>query len=192
MDQRVTVLAFCGVLTSCTVYVLSAFLAPAFRRICLPFVPATPHQIETVSRILVGAQTKYQLQTLGSVIDLGSGDGRVLLTLLKHPELKINDGHGVELNRPLVWYSKWRSFRSLGQSHKNITFACQDMWKTDLSKFNTVIVFGVDSMMDKLERKLKEEVKVGSFVVTCRFPLPTTLPEETVNTGPDSVYFYHF
>lgn len=78
MDQKTVVLTFCGVVTSCTVYVLSSFLAPAFRRICLPFVPATPHQIETVARILLGAQKKYRLQTLGSVVDLGSGDGRVV------------------------------------------------------------------------------------------------------------------
>ena len=46
------------------------FVLPAMRKYCLPYVPATPVQIRTVLSVLKGRS--------GKVIDLGSGDGRVV------------------------------------------------------------------------------------------------------------------
>ncbi len=46
------------------------FVLPALRKYCLPFVPATPIQTETVLRHIQGRT--------GRVVDLGSGDGRVV------------------------------------------------------------------------------------------------------------------
>ena len=48
------------------------FVIPAVRKHCLPYVPATPVQIRTVLSQLKGRS--------GKVIDLGSGDGRVVGT----------------------------------------------------------------------------------------------------------------
>lgn len=48
------------------------FVIPALRKYCLPYVPATPVQIRTVVRQLKGRT--------GKVVDLGSGDGRVVRT----------------------------------------------------------------------------------------------------------------
>ena len=48
------------------------FITPAIRRYCLPYVPATPRQINTLKMILRGKS--------GKVVDLGSGDGRVVST----------------------------------------------------------------------------------------------------------------
>lgn len=46
------------------------FITPAFRRFVLPYVPATPVQLES----LLG----YMRGRVGRVVDLGSGDGRVV------------------------------------------------------------------------------------------------------------------
>lgn len=46
------------------------FISPAFRRICLPYIPATPKQIENVILALGNPS--------GKVVDLGSGDGRIV------------------------------------------------------------------------------------------------------------------
>lgn len=46
------------------------FILPAFRKICLPYVPATSEQIKVVLRLLKGGS--------GPVVDLGSGDGRLV------------------------------------------------------------------------------------------------------------------
>uniref|UniRef100_A0A9L0IY25 ATP synthase c subunit lysine N-methyltransferase n=1 Tax=Equus asinus TaxID=9793 RepID=A0A9L0IY25_EQUAS len=50
--------------------VATPFITPALRRICLPFVPATTKQIENVVKMLRGRR--------GSVVDVGSGDGRII------------------------------------------------------------------------------------------------------------------
>ncbi len=48
------------------------FVMPALRRVCLPYVPATPQQVENVMLMLRGRS--------GSLVDLGSGDGRIVST----------------------------------------------------------------------------------------------------------------
>ena len=50
--------------------VTTPFILPALRKICLPYVPATTTQVENVLKLLKGRS--------GTVIDLGSGDGRIV------------------------------------------------------------------------------------------------------------------
>lgn len=47
------------------------FVLPALRKYCLPYVPATPVQIE---KVLLHVKDRT-----GKVVDLGSGDGRVVV-----------------------------------------------------------------------------------------------------------------
>ena len=57
--------------------------------------------------------------------------------------------HGIELNLWLVLYSRMRA-RSLGLSGA-ATFARQDLWKSDLSKYDDVVIFGVEQMVRLLK-----------------------------------------
>ena len=57
------------------VYVVATpFVTPAFRRICLPFVPATEQQVKNVFKVLDGRK--------GTLVDLGSGDGRLVSIII--------------------------------------------------------------------------------------------------------------
>lgn len=47
------------------------FVSPALRKYCLPYIPATDTQIENVLKALSGKS--------GKLIDLGSGDGRIVI-----------------------------------------------------------------------------------------------------------------
>lgn len=49
------------------------FVAPALRKVCLPFVPATTEQVQNVFKVL-RART-------GNLVDIGSGDGRIVSAL---------------------------------------------------------------------------------------------------------------
>lgn len=49
------------------------FVAPAFRKYCLPYVPATTTQIENILTIL------KESPTTGKLLDIGSGDGRIVV-----------------------------------------------------------------------------------------------------------------
>ena len=54
--------------------VTAPFVTPALRKICLPFVPATTTQVENVLKVL---RTRS-----GTLVDIGSGDGRIVRTIL--------------------------------------------------------------------------------------------------------------
>ena len=55
--------------------------------------------------------------------------------------------HGIELNLWLVLYSRVKA-RTLGLSGA-ASFARQDLWKSDLSKYDNVVIFGVEQMVIK-------------------------------------------
>lgn len=50
--------------------VAGPFIAPALRKICLPFVPATTTQVKNVLSALRSRS--------GTLVDIGSGDGRIV------------------------------------------------------------------------------------------------------------------
>jgi len=52
------------------------FILPAARRVCLPYVPATDTQVHNVMSLLTGCKR-------GRLVDLGSGDGRIVIEAAK-------------------------------------------------------------------------------------------------------------
>jgi len=52
------------------------FVLPAARRVCLPYVPATDTQVHNVMSLLAGCKP-------GRLVDLGSGDGRIVAEAAK-------------------------------------------------------------------------------------------------------------
>ena len=66
----VTILGVSGALALGFYAVVTPFLTPALRKVCLPFVPATTTQLNNVSRALQNRK--------GSLLDIGSGDGRIV------------------------------------------------------------------------------------------------------------------
>ena len=51
--------------------VCASFVSPAFRKFCLPYIHATKNQVDNIVVALAGRG--------GSLLDLGSGDGRIVL-----------------------------------------------------------------------------------------------------------------
>jgi hypothetical protein len=120
----------------------------------------------------------------GSLVDVGSGDGRIVLEAARVGF----KAHGVELNRWLVLYSRVGALR-LGL-RQNATFARNDLWKTELGKYDNIVIFGVEQMMPQLEEKLDKELSESSAVIACRFPFPNWTPVEEVGAGVDTVWKY--
>lgn len=152
------------------------FVAPAFRRVCLPFVPATTSQVSNVMRALKGRK--------GNLLDIGSGDGRIVIEASKNGF----DSAGVELNYWLVLYSRYKTWRE-GQRART-KFYKQDLWKTDMSKYENIVVFGVDSLMSGLEEKFDKEITDSCRIIASRFPLPNWQPVRIIGEGLDTVWIY--
>ncbi|XP_026501392.2 ATP synthase subunit C lysine N-methyltransferase [Vanessa tameamea] len=152
------------------------FVSPAFRKICLPYVPATNNQ-------LLGVTTALNGRT-GRLLDVGSGDGRIVLTAAK---LGFK-ADGVELNPVLVYYSRISAL--LNSQYRRATFYRRNLWKFDLMPYNNIVIFGVEQMMADFEKKLIQEANDGTLVVACRFPLPNMIPIGTIGHGVDTVWKY--
>eukprot|EP01134_Creolimax_fragrantissima_P002604 CFRG2604T1 len=157
------------------------FVMPAFRKNCLPYVSATNKQI---GMCLALKNPKHK-----TLVDLGSGDGRVVIAAAK----KGLQAHGIEMNRWLVWYSRWRAYRE-GVWQKT-SFSCGDLWKADITKYDTLVVFGVQEMMPLLEEKLSRDMRPTAEIIACRFPLATWTPRTEIedplrSMGLNSVYVY--
>ncbi|NXJ49338.1 F173B methyltransferase, partial [Spizaetus tyrannus] len=95
--------------------VVTPFVTPALRKVCLPFVPATSTQIQNVLKMLENRS--------GSLVDIGSGDGRIVIAAAKRGFKAV----GYELNPWLVWYSRYRAWRD--GVHQNTKFYISDLWK---------------------------------------------------------------
>ncbi|KAH9641445.1 hypothetical protein HF086_006061 [Spodoptera exigua] len=152
------------------------FVAPALRKICLPYVPATTEQLVGVSKALAGRT--------GRLLDVGSGDGRIVFTAAKLGF----QADGVELNPWLVYYS--RVVAVLNPMYRGSKFYRRDLWKFDLKPYNNIVIFGVEQMMNNFEKKLIKETDKDTVIVACRFPLPNMIPVETIGSGVDTVWKY--
>ncbi|XP_071449619.1 ATP synthase subunit C lysine N-methyltransferase [Hetaerina americana] len=162
--------------------VCAPFILPALRRVCLPYVPATTTQVNNVFQALKGRT--------GPLVDLGSGDGRIVLFAAR----KGFKAKGVELNPWLVLYSRLHAYREYKKGR--ILEQCYprfhrcDLWKFHLHPYANIVIFGVQEMMADLEEKLKEELAEGAVVAACRFPLPNWIPTSTIGSGIDTVWLY--
>jgi len=152
------------------------FVSPAFRKICLPYVPATTNQVKNILQALEGRS--------GTLIDIGSGDGRVVVAAAKAGFL----ADGVELNPWLVYYSKIFALMQ-GVSSKTYFFR-RDLWKYNLKTYDNVVIFGVEQMMEQLKEKFESELKPNCSIIVCRFPLPNCKPLVTIGEGIDTVWVY--
>ncbi|XP_069586509.1 ATP synthase subunit C lysine N-methyltransferase isoform X2 [Ranitomeya imitator] len=156
--------------------VATPFVSPALRKICLPFVPATELQMENVFKMLMFRS--------GTFVDIGSGDGRIVIAAAK----KGFQAVGYELNPWLVWYSRYNAWKE--GVHQNTKFHISDLWKVTFSQYTNVVIFGVPHMMPLLENKLQVELSLSSRVVACRFPFPNWIPDHISGHGIDTVWVY--
>nr|XP_021182467.2 ATP synthase subunit C lysine N-methyltransferase [Helicoverpa armigera] len=152
------------------------FTAPALRKVCLPYVPATTEQLLGITKALAGRS--------GKLLDVGSGDGRIVFTAAKLGF----QADGVELNPWLVYYSRIASL--LNPECRSSKFYRRDLWKFDLKPYNNIVIFGVEQMMTDFEKKLLAETNSDTVIVACRFPLPNMIPVETIGSGIDTVWKY--
>lgn len=106
------------------------------------------------------------------VMDLGSGDGRVVRDLAESNELV----HGCEINPILVWRSR-RLLRKAGLSDRTCIIR-GNFWNHAFSEYDAVCIYGISYMMKRMERKLMDELRPGAMVVTVGASFPNWKPTE--------------
>jgi SAM-dependent methyltransferase len=106
------------------------------------------------------------------VIDLGSGDGRTVITAAKRG----SKAHGIEYNPDMVELSK-RNAAKEGVSDK-ATFAKADLFESDFSQAQVITMFLLPSINLKLRPKILD-LKPGTRIVSNSFNMEDWKPDQT-------------
>src|SRR3990172_688755 len=119
-----------------------------------PYVP-TPQVVVDQMLFMAG------IKSSDFVIDLGSGDGVIVLTAAR---LFKASGMGVDIDPELVKLSN-DSARKFGVADR-ARFLQQDVFKADLSKASVVTLYLLPGMMLALRDKIFNELKPGARIVS--------------------------
>ena len=139
-----------------------------------PYVP-TPQVV--VDRMLELAQIKPG----DTVIDLGSGDGRIMITAAQKYGAR---GFGVELNPRLVESSN-EAAKTAGVADR-VKFLQQDLFKTDFREADVLTLYLLPDVNMALRPKILADLKPGTRVVSHDYGMGLWRPEvEEVIPAPD-------
>jgi SAM-dependent methyltransferase len=108
------------------------------------------------------------------VIDLGSGDGRTVITAAKRG----SKAHGIEYNPDMVELAQKRA-KEAGVADK-ATFAKADLFESDFSQAQVITMFLLPSINEKLRPKILD-LKPGTRIVSNSFRMGDWQPDQTEN-----------
>lgn len=109
-----------------------------------------------------------------TVVDLGSGDGRLLIAAAKRGAKAI----GYEIN-PIMYL--W-SLLACAKYSKQISIRLRNFWGARLPEADVYYVFLIDRYTKKLDSKLQRELTNPTKVVSYVFELPREPKKSTSNT----------
>jgi hypothetical protein len=113
-------------------------------------------------------------------MDLGSGDGRTVITAAKRGARSM----GVEYNPDMVTLSQGNAKKE-GVSDR-ATFVRGDIFETDFSKANVITLFLLPSLNMKLRPTILN-MRPGTRIVSNTFTMEDWTPDETQTVGDDCV-----
>lgn len=149
----------------------------------IPYIPYF-----TTSRYRVAAMIELAEITPGEkAADLGTGDGRIAIALAKAGAVvtayELDDERIEEAKRNIE--QEWIPGQARDDRAKPVIIK-KDFWTEDLSQFSIVCCYPMPTIMGRLEKKLKDELKPGSRVLLNYFPFTHWKLEKTK----DNIFLY--
>jgi cyclopropane fatty-acyl-phospholipid synthase-like methyltransferase len=135
-----------------------------------PFVPTSKRRLKKMISLA-------EIKKTDTVMDVGCGDGRLVVAAAKLAKQAV----GIEINPVLVWVSKFRVARL-----NNAEIRAENLWKTDFSNVDIVMLYFIPEKMKKLENKIRNEMKPGSRIISHAF----TFPDWPYEKKDGKVYLY--
>jgi hypothetical protein len=132
----------------------------------VPYVPTPPVVVEEMLRLAAVGPGDF-------VMDLGSGDGRILIAAAKKFGAR---GIGVDLDPERIEESVYAA-QVVGVSDR-VTFLQQDLFKFDISAATVVTMYLVPSVNMKLRPRLLKELRPGTRIVSHDFDLEDWRPDQ--------------
>jgi SAM-dependent methyltransferase len=107
------------------------------------------------------------------VVDLGSGDGRLVIAAVK--QFGARGGFGVDINEDYVRYANAKAAEA-GVADR-VKFFARDLFATDVREATVVTLYLFPGVMGRVADKLRAELQPGTRVVSHDFPFPDWLPD---------------
>jgi len=123
------------------------------------YLPSDKEKVKTIIRLA-------EIKPGEKVVDLGSGDGVLVIALAKAGA----EAHGYEINPLLVLIA--RKNISKARIGNKAFIHWKSFWNEDLSGFDVVVIYGINYIMGRLEKKLRGELKKDARVVSNAFNFP--------------------
>lgn len=148
----------------------------------VPYVP-TPQDV--VERMLDVAD----VQPSDYVIDLGSGDGRIVIAAAKRGA----SGHGIDLDPQRI--SEARENAADEGVTDQIMFMEQDIFETDFSEASVITMYLLPSINKELRPELLDELQPGTEIVSHSFDMGDWKPDKEITvdqdgTGSHQIYYW--
>lgn len=159
--------------------VVFSFTATAQAR--SPDVPYVPTTDAVVAKML-------ELAKVGPkdvVYDLGSGDGRIIITAAKKYGAT---GLGVDIDPERIKEANQNAQEA--KVTDKVKFKQGDLFELDLSPATVVTLYLLPDVNMKLRPKLLKELKPGTRVVSHNYHMGDWKPEQTVQLEGHTVYFW--
>jgi trans-aconitate methyltransferase len=148
----------------------------------VPYVP-TPEQV--VAEML----KVVKLQANDVVYDLGSGDGRIVITAAKQYGTR---GVGIDIDPERIKEAQ-ENAKKAGVADR-VRFLQQDLFEANISEATVVTLYLLPAVNERLRPKLLSELRPGTRVVSHNYDMGDWKPLQslrlTVNSNDHHVYFW--
>jgi len=144
-----------------------------------PFVSSPP---DVVRRMLEIAETKPE----DVLYDLGSGDGRILITAVQ--EFGLHKAVGIEMRPDLV--KRAQEMVAENGLRDKINILHNNIFEVDVSEANIVTLYLTTSGNNRLRPKLENELKNETRIVSHDFSFSDWKPSKVEPFGGHTLYLY--
>lgn len=139
----------------------------------LPYISTKQEKLEIIEKLA-------QIKKGETVIDLGSGDGKLLFLAAKHGAKAV----GYEVNPVLIAVTLLRT--KLKGLTNLVSVQKQSFWEADLKVADVIFVYAFRKTMKKFEDYIYKNAKKGTRVIVNTNPFPNKKPIKSTN----EVYLY--
>lgn len=139
----------------------------------VPYVPTPNDVVEKMLDLADVDSSDY-------VIDLGSGDGRIVIAAAKRGAT----GHGIDLDPKRV--AEARSNAKSQAVDDQILFMQENIFDTNFSKASVITMYLLPSINKKLRPQLLKELEPGTRIVSHSFNMGDWQPDKKVEMNPEN------
>jgi protein-L-isoaspartate O-methyltransferase len=151
--------------------------APPALDVPTPYLPSTQVAVDEMLRLA-------DIKASDVVVDLGSGDGRIVITAAKNFGAR---GFGVDIDEKLVAEAN-ENARKAGVGDR-AKFYHRDIFATDIREASVVTLYLLSSLVNKVRPKLLAELKPGARIVAHDYGIDGWTPDRTVSIS-KTYYLY--